>query len=171
MVNPDPTVVYEDAQSRKPWFVWPVVLTVSAGALALLLMQVGLGRPVGSRPMPDAAAWILGIAVGLIGPLIVALIKLTIVVRTDEVVVRYRPLMTRRYAMADIESVEAVTYQPLREWGGWGIRARPGTGWCYTISGDQGVMITLRDGRKRLLGATDAEALARAIEGQMTLSR
>lgn len=171
MVNPDPTVIYDDVQTRKPWAVWLVIVSISAGALALFLTQVVFERPVGSPPMPNIAAWFIGIGVGLMAPLIVALIRLTIIVRADEVVVRYRPLTTRRFAVKDIQSVEAVTYRPLRHWGGWGIRVRPGTGWCYTLSGNQGVMLTLRGGRKRLLGATDAEALARAIEGQMALAR
>lgn len=72
------------------------------------------------------------------------------------------PLYTRRVALADIISAEAVTYSPLAEYGGWGIR-----GWGKSVAlnahGNRGVRLALRDGRRLLVGSQRPEALAEAL--------
>jgi hypothetical protein len=51
-----------------------------------------------------------------------------------------------------------VTYRPFREYGGWGIRfGRQGI--AYTVSGDRGVLVRLRNGRSFLLGSKRPESL------------
>ena len=52
----------------------------------------------------------------------------------------------------DIVSYKLRTYSPIREFGGWGIRY----GFeCkgYTVSGNKGLEITLKNGRKILFGS------------------
>lgn len=73
------------------------------------------------------------------------------------------PLYRRRIALADIASAESVTYSPLAEYGGWGIR-----GWGRNVAlnaqGDRGVRLTLRDGRRILIGSQQPERLKTALE-------
>jgi hypothetical protein len=59
----------------------------------------------------------------------------------------------------------AVAYQPLLEYGGWGIRLGR-RGWAYTISGNRGVQIALKDGKSFLLGSQreiEMEAILRSL--------
>lgn len=72
------------------------------------------------------------------------------------------PFYRRRIALCEIASAEAVTYSPLAEYGGWGIR-----GWGHNVAlnarGDRGVRLTLCDGRRLLIGSQKPEALAAAL--------
>jgi len=129
----------------------------------MFVQQIVLGIPIGTSPPPDSAVWLMWGMLGIVGPGIVWLLRLTIEVRTDEVVVRYRPLLVKRFRMSEIESVEAVTYRPMRDWLGWGIRWLPWKGWAYTISGDRGVVLRFRDGGRVLIGARDPEGVAGVI--------
>lgn len=72
------------------------------------------------------------------------------------------PLYRRTIATADIASSEAVTYSPLAEYGGWGIKWGR-SGLALNARGDRGVRLTLRDGRRILVGSQRPEELAAAL--------
>jgi len=72
------------------------------------------------------------------------------------------PFYRRRIATADIASCEAVTYSPLAEYGGWGIKWGRG-GVALNARGNRGVRLTLRDGRRILVGSQRPEELAEAL--------
>ena len=75
----------------------------------------------------------------------------------------YSPFANRRISTEEIIHVESCTYQPIREFAGWGIR-----GWgdriAYNVSGNTGVELTLVDGRRVLIGSQRADELAVAID-------
>lgn len=92
----------------------------------------------------------------------------TEVTRTELVVTmgRYFPLYRRRVALADITEVRAVTYRPIRDAGGWGIRWGRFEGKrCAFLNarGDQGVLLELRNGKRLIVGSQNAGALEGAV--------
>ena len=76
----------------------------------------------------------------------------------------------RRIPLERIRCATAVTYSPLWDYGGWGIRCGR-KGIAYNVSGDRGVQLELERGRPILIGSQRAEELARAIEERMSLLR
>jgi hypothetical protein len=65
----------------------------------------------------------------------------------------------RQLALADIAAVTEVQ-TPL--WQGWGIRKVRG-GWCYSVSGRKAVELTLKNGRRIILGTDRPRELAAAL--------
>ncbi len=163
----NPNIVHRDVQTKKPWFAWPIIIGVAAIGWWGFIEQIVMGQPWGNKPAPNAVIWVIWIACGVLTPLFMMMLRLIIEVRTDAVVIRYIPIWTKRIPIEAIESAEAVTFHPMRDWAGWGIRWRPGGGWAYTISGDRGVELQLKDGKKKLVGARDADVLEAAIKAQM----
>ena len=74
----------------------------------------------------------------------------------------FLPLYRRRIPLTKIESAEAVTYAPIAEYGGWGIRGW-GANTALNARGNRGVRLTLRDGRRVLVGSQRPDALANAV--------
>ena len=72
------------------------------------------------------------------------------------------PLYRRQIALREIASAEAVTYAPLADYGGWGIRGR-GRSIALNARGNRGVRLTLLDGRRVLVGSQQPEELANAL--------
>ena len=73
-----------------------------------------------------------------------------------------------RVPLADIRSARVVDYDPVTEYGGYGIRSGP-LGRAYIASGRRGVQLELKDGRKLLIGSQRSEELAqRIVEAQRT---
>lgn len=100
----------------------------------------------------------------------------------DEVRVR-RPFKTRRFKMSDIQSVEpyqvpktakgkAFKSMPVRTFGKWGQYHDDKIGDYYAYYGkpDNTVLITLKDGRKYVVGASDAKELADYINTKISNS-
>lgn len=150
---------------RQPWLI-----AIWLGMLLLfgyrLYQQLVLRQPGGDRPLSDAA--LIAVSAGV---LLFAVwffkVRLVTEVRDRELFLQFvwmwRP---RIVALADIRQAEAVTYRPIRDYGGWGIRRRR-KGWAYNVSGNRGVRIVLADGEHLLVGSRRAEELARSLEDRM----
>ena len=120
--------------------------------------------------MPDA-----GLAIFLAGYLSFLVwflsLKLVTEVRDEEVYVKFVRLWRARTIPLDqIRRVAAVTYSPLLDYGGWGIRCGR-KGMAYNVSGNCGVQLELKEGRPLLVGSQRSEELARAIEERRALLR
>ena len=98
----------------------------------------------------------------------------------DEVAIR-RPLKTRRIKLSEIQSAEpyqvaskpsrkAFKSMPVRTFGRWGHYKddKIGDYFAYYGKPDNTVLITLKDGRKYIVGGSDAKALADEINSKLS---
>jgi len=140
---------------------------VMFGSFAYIMVhQLILGQPVGSRPMPNEILVFFGGFMMLLGAGLVFMGlwgKLTTEVWPDGVYIQFFPL-TRRHRLdrRDIVSAVARTYRPILEYGGWGVRGL-GKRRAFNIAGNRGVQLSMSDGREWLIGSLQAEELAQAI--------
>ena len=72
----------------------------------------------------------------------------------------------RTFYFSDIDNAEPVTYSPLKDYGGWGIRYGA-KGKAYNVSGNQGVVITLKTGQSILIGSQRHEELSSLIKDRL----
>lgn len=68
----------------------------------------------------------------------------------------------RRIAFAEIKTADAVQYDPLRDYGGWGLRMGP-KGKAYNMRGDRGVQLVLENGSRVLIGSQREQELEAAV--------
>ena len=149
---------------RQPW-LWFIVLAVSGVAIYSMVEQLILGKPFGDNPAPDPVVLIVGIVFGLALPLLFYVMNLTTEVREDGLYYRLFPFHWSFQSIggSDIDKFESITYRPLRDYGGWGIRYGF-NGKAYNVSGNRGVQLQLRDGRQVLIGSRKPEDLADALQ-------
>ncbi|MDY6796934.1 MAG: DUF6141 family protein [Actinomycetota bacterium] len=156
--------IFREVQRFGPGWVWMIVAPIAALSWFVAVYQVLLGRPFGDRPAPDALVVIIWLLFGLGLPILIYSIRLGVEVGVDGVYYRFFPFHRRLHAIpyGEIESCEARSYRPIREYGGWGIRwGRRGR--AYNIKGDRGVQLLLTSGEGLLLGSQRADELAAAI--------
>ncbi|MCB2213212.1 hypothetical protein KQI52_13945 [bacterium] len=90
-------------------------------------------------------------------------IRLRVWVMEDVIHVRYWPLVFHRVIpLAEVKKFEAVTYRPIVEYGGWGLRGLPGN-LVYNVSGNRGVQFEFIDDKKLLIGSQRADEFADAV--------
>jgi hypothetical protein len=94
-------------------------------------------------------------------------VQLVTEIREDGVVYKFRPLQRkfRQIKFTDIETVEVKKYNPVREYGGWGIRiGGKKRGKAYNVSGNMGIHFVFSDGRKFLLGTHKPESVKKVLQ-------
>lgn len=136
--------------------------TPPVGLLLLTIWQVVLGHQWGNRPVSNGSligwtifVWLLFVRL--------ATVRLVTDVYPGEVSVAMRGIWRkRRIPRASIRSAKEVSFNPIRDYGGYGIRSTSG-GKAYLASGNQGVRLDLDDGSFLLIGSRRADELAKII--------
>ncbi|WP_224269984.1 hypothetical protein [Haloprofundus salinisoli] len=108
---------------------------------------------------------VIGFAVFAAVGLLLYNARLETEVRDDGVYVRFAPVhrSPRRISWEELVSAEATSYSPIGEFGGWGIRWRPGTV-AYSVSGSEAVRIERTGNRDVIVGSQRAAEFAEAID-------
>jgi hypothetical protein len=144
-----------------------VLLAVPPSLLLLLaIWQVVLGHPWGNHPMSNASLIGCTIFLWLVYVRLVR-VRLVAELKPSELLVSMRGLWrTRRILLSDIKSLEVVKFDPVRDYGGYGIRiTRHGT--AYIAGGNDGVRLKLTSGATVVIGSERSKELADAINRLM----
>jgi hypothetical protein len=160
-------VTFRETQRFAQWWIWLVVVVAAGAAWFTVIVQLFMGDSLGEHLFQNIVVLIIWVGIGILLPLLFIVANLIIEVRRDALYYRFFPFHRsfRRIDYADIESCEARTYRPLREYGGWGIRYSMSRGKAYNVKGDRGVQLVFTDGRLLLFGSQQADELASAING------
>lgn len=149
-----------------PLHLWARMLVWGAtfGLAASLLFAAPSGTSRGTG---------IGTALGLValGLLIEVLLNgLTVELTASELQLHLGriPVIRKRIPLREIEAFEAVTYRPLREFGGWGVRGF-GRRQAWSARGNRAVRLQLEGGREIYVGVDEPRVLVDrlriAIEG------
>lgn len=138
--------------------------------------QLFLRKPFGNNPAPDWMMLVLLLVLGVLFPLFFYSLKMITEVRKDGLYVRFHPFhfSFRSFPIKTIQSYEVMTYRPIRDYGGWGIRYGL-KGIAYNAKGNRGVLFEFAEGskvKKLMIGSqvpeTLSEAVRRAIKTQIS---
>ena len=158
-------IYYNEIQKVTNKWLWLLVATVSVVFIYGFIEQLILKHPFGENPSPD---WFLILMAILPFFLILLLltIKLSIQINEQGIYFRFYPFHNsiKEILWKDIESVYVRKFKPISEYGGWGIRTISlKKNIAYTISGDKGLQIELKDGKKILLGTQNPEEVEKIV--------
>jgi hypothetical protein len=162
---------FHEEQRFKQWWIWLLILGMAAFAWWGFIQQIILGQPYGSNPGPDWMIWLVLVLVGIGFPALFATMRLIVTVGEDQITIRYKPFTTRRIGFEEIESCEARTYKPIKEYAGWGIKGWSVERMSYSVSGKEGVELSLRDGKRVMIGSQKTGQLAEAIGAGLSENR
>ena len=153
---------FREEQGFRQWWIWLLIGFVVVLQWWGFVQQIVLGQPWGTKPARDWLMVLLWLLIGIGLPVFFHRLRLIVTVTDNSVDIHFRPLTRRTIPIADVTHVEARTYSPLREYGGWGIRGLGGSK-AYNVSGNRGVELTLKDGEKVMIGSQRADDLSHAI--------
>jgi len=84
-------------------------------------------------------------------------------INSSNIKLTIKPFISKQIPFSDLESWSVRTYKPIKEYGGWGIRfGRNGT--AYNISGNKGLQLVLKNGKKILIGTQKDSELNRVMK-------
>ena len=152
--------VYSEKTPAPAW-----ILVILWGSVAVVVVTVNASlETLSQEDGRTLASWTTAGLVTFASAVTLLFARLDVDVHVDRVVVAFGParLVKRTISLDDVTEVMAVTYRPIRDFGGWGLRYRPGkTAW--TTRGNRAVRLTLVTGKEVYLGSRFPHRLAERI--------
>jgi hypothetical protein len=115
---------------------------------------------------------VIGLTVGFLIPLAATMLlykaRLETEVYADSIRYRFIPfhLSAQSIPLERLKSFKATKYNPILEYGGWGIRYGF-KGKAYNVSGSRGVRLELKNGSGMMVGSRRSEEMEQAIEAAL----
>lgn len=177
-MKPEKPLFYEEERFNQKWnlfLITPICVGFILFQLYSLYSQLVWKKPVGSDPLSDT--WLIVMSFVVI-PLMIFLIwlfsvtKLIVQIDSEKIFIRFHPLVKREIPISDIASFEIKEFNPIIDFGGWGLRYSillKTTG--YIMKGKVGVHIHLKNGKNLLISSERANELYRVIKEVITKSQ
>jgi len=161
------TSIFEETQRLHENAVVRYVMPITCGFTLLLVITVMVSQGASLQDL----LIVIGTVVGI--PLALAMMPMRTVVTPEELSIRSLVFYRKYVPIEGITSANAITYNPLFECGGWGVRVTRKHGLVLNIAGDRGVALRyVRDDREKsmLIGSRRSEELEHAIRVAANLS-
>ncbi|TDX00387.1 hypothetical protein [Dinghuibacter silviterrae] len=139
---------------------WILLLEIALAAVGTAIAIAAIASKVtGILPAVSPLLAILGIIA------LFRTMKLEIEIQNDFIRFRFFPLRIRWKIIpkADIRQIAVVKYNPIKDYGGWGIRIGS-KGWAYTVKGNDGISILLASGKHILIGTAKPKEVSAFLE-------
>jgi hypothetical protein len=159
-------IYFKEEQRFKQIWIWMLLIALSGLWLWELIQQVFMGIPFGNKPSPDLVIILTGIF-PLLAILLFRLLTLETIINEEGVAYRFKPFQRKPKLIktTDIVRYEVKKYSPIKDYGGWGIRyGSSRNGKAYNVSGNQGVLFELKNGKRFLLGTQKPSEIRSALE-------
>lgn len=167
-------VLFKEEQQFRQWWWIVLILGTTIPAMVMcvyaLYQQMVQGIQVGDSPAPNGVM-ILGFIFLCIMLWGYFKLKLEVWIDADGIHYRFFPLIIKNKLISkeQIQRFEIRKYNPILDYGGWGVRRGFGRKWqrAYNVSGNMGLQLYLTDGKKVLFGTQRSQAILYAMEEMM----
>ena len=149
---------YSEKSGFPSWIFW----SIASIPLSIYLYEK-IVHPADSEPLD----WLGLVIIGVVALLIFA-IKLHVTINTEGITYKYPPfhIKPKQMPWANIESVELMKINPLKEFGGWGLRYGK-LGAAYTTRGRYILHIVQKKGKPINLTIAQPEKFIAATSQQL----
>lgn len=152
---------YKEIQKFRQKWLFLIVLLIMLPTWWGFIRQNILGDLFGINPASYEVMIIIFILFGIGLSLFILTYRMTTLVTANFIVIKMTLLGKRLIRLSDIKRCYVRKYRPVLEYGGWGWS--PTLGRAYIVTGNTGVQLELKNGKKILIGSQQAEKLTSAI--------
>jgi len=150
---------YKETQKFTQVWLWVTLMSVSLATILPIAKSVFTET---STSTTNALVFLVILFFLVVLNALFYLAKLETKIDKDQISIVFKPFINtpKAFRWDDIEAASVRKYNSFTEYGGWGIR----NGWngkAYNTSGNQGLQLVLKSGKKVLIGtqrASDLEA-------------
>ncbi|SEN77155.1 hypothetical protein SAMN05216436_12182 [bacterium A37T11] len=151
---------FKEIQRFRQWWLWVLLLGLDA-YMIFKLYRLAEKETV-------TTVYIIPVVIVLLITLLFATARLSCVIKEDGVYLRFFPFhfRTRFYSWEQLRSVQVRQYNPLAEYGGWGVRIGI-NGWAYNVSGNWGIQLIPKKRVNILIGTQMPEEARQILQEVM----
>jgi len=158
--------IYRESQYfRQPW-LWLLLLGVNSVIIYGIIADIVFNKPIDSDPDSFVALILVLLFMGLF-TLLFVFMRLDTEIQQDGIYYRFYPFhrKLRGVSKSTIKEAYVRKYNPILEFGGWGIRVGwVGKGMAYNVSGNMGLQIEYGSGKKLLIGTKKPKEIEQALK-------
>jgi hypothetical protein len=161
-------VYYAETQRFHQWWIWLCVLITPSLFSWILFQEIIFGIQPNDPIHKNYLLLIFIIAISITPIFLIYLAKLETEIRGEGLYIKFRPFH-RKWVMlpfGDVLEASAISYRPLRDYGGWGIRYGSNSK-AYNVSGNKGVLLKFSDGPDILIGSNNHNVLCSLINDML----
>ncbi len=150
--------LFYEKQRFNQWWLWAIIIIgLLIGSYSFYNQYIG-----GLISMNIILLYIL-FELGIL--LLFITLRLETTITKDEVQVLFFPfhLKKRTYPFSSIKKMEVITYSPIADYGGWGVRISF-NGKAFNVRGDKGLKLYFDDRKPLLIGTQKPEELQKCLE-------
>lgn len=162
-------VLYEERSGWAWWVHLLFGLTLLAAIIpGLEFLKGNVGNGPEQMPFP-VLVLCLALGTGIPGAIYALMGQLRIRVDAEGITLAwgYLEVIKKRIPFKSVESAEAVSYSPLREFGGWGIRFGANGNKAWTVRGRRALLLALKDGTRFYIGSDRPERILQWVTSKL----
>jgi hypothetical protein len=152
--------MFQEKQRFTQWWLWAILIGISAVATFGIYQQIITGEPFGDNPMSDAGLITFAISMYSL-PVLFRLIRIDTEIDNEHIKFNFVPFLKKSVAWSDVKSARVLDYGTV---GGWGIKHSSKYGTVYATSGDIGLAIEMKSGSKFVIGTQNEDELKSFLE-------
>lgn len=152
---------FSESQKFRQWWLWVILVVSIASATSLICYA-----KVQNKDDMPAFAVVAGVLVPLLIIALFLFANLQTAIDDIGVSVRFPPFRFKSKVIPwdEIANAWVRKYNPIGEFGGWGARYTFSRGTAYNVSGNMGLQLVLKDGKKMLIGSQQPDELAAVLQ-------
>jgi len=153
---------FREVQRFRQWWIWPLIIGVALVPVFLtwfLVFAEDAPRPVMIFPVVFAALF------SMLPIILLYTFRLETVITKEAISYRFFPLhkKTRTIEWKELQSVYVRKYSPMFEYGGWGVRVSLRNGIALNVSGNKGIQLVFKNGKRILVGTQCPEEVEKLL--------
>jgi hypothetical protein len=160
--------IFKETQKFNQPMIWVGMIFIGLIMTSIfgfgIYRQIIQGVPFGNNPMSDNGliiTFVLTILLFICLVLLFRFARLSTIIDQRGIEYRFFPFQLKYHKINwdEIEKKEVITYKPIRDYGGWGMRFNR-KGKAFNVSGDKGIQLYLKNGKQILIGTQKETELA-----------
>lgn len=155
-------ILFKEKQRFTQWWLWLLLIVIVGDSLWQTFKTIQTQNGIHFPQILTSVFFELLPAILIIA--LMGSILLNTEIKPDGIYVKFSPIHRsyRQYLFSDLTSIQIRKYKPLLEYGGWGIRGF-GSNKALNISGNIGLQLIFKDGRKLLIGTQQQQELGNVL--------
>tara|TARA_B110000438_G_scaffold273098_1_gene292235 strand:- start:1311 stop:1784 length:474 start_codon:yes stop_codon:yes gene_type:complete len=148
-------ILFKENQKFNQKWLWIILFLAAITPILILILDEGFKL--------DTSNFVL-ISMMLLPLFLIYFTELRVEISRESLKYQFYPFHLKVYEIKhdEIETYDQITYSPLKDYGGWGINHTV-KGSAYNISGNKGVKMILKNGKKILFGSQKAKEFYEAL--------
>lgn len=162
-------VFFSETQKFDKWYHWALILL--APAICCITFIFAYTEVTQNEKETAVIGFLISTVIFVLIIVWFLVMKLETEIDENSIRVNFKamPFGKRTIPYSELKSIELINYSPLTDYGGWGLKySISGKGWCYNVSGNDGIKIIYKTGKSLLIGTQKPEAFKEILDSKLT---